>query len=146
MIRISKKIEYALMGLLHMSQKDWHDLTTARELAQSYSIPPELMGKVLQNLAKHDLIQSMQGVKGGYRLARSIDQVKMSEVIAAVEGPLKIVSCLKMKSSPECDQRYQCIIKNPMGIIQDKLEDFFSDLTLRDIENEMSFNIKQIQH
>lgn len=146
MIRISKKMEYALMGLLHMSHKGWHELTTAKELAQSYNIPPELMGKVLQNLARHDLIQSIQGAKGGYRLVRSIEQVKISEVLTAVEGPLKIVNCLKIKTVSECHQHYQCTIKTPMGIIQDKLDNFFSELTLQDIENDMETNLVQIQH
>ena len=146
MLRISKKMEYALMGLLHMSHKDWRELTTAKELAQSYNIPPELMGKVLQNLAKHKLILSMQGVKGGYRLVRSIDQVKLSDVITAVEGPLKIVNCLNIKTTPECHQHNQCTIKNPMSIIQNKLENFFSELTLQDIENDMISNLRQMQH
>ncbi|MCK5453178.1 MAG: Rrf2 family transcriptional regulator [Calditrichia bacterium] len=146
MLRISKKMEYALMGLLHMSHKDWRELTTAKELAQSYNIPPELMGKVLQNLAKHNLIESMQGVKGGYRLVRSIDQVKLSDVITAVEGPLKIVNCLKIKTTPECHQHHRCTIKNPMGIIQNKLENFFSELTLQDIENDMTSNLRLMQH
>jgi Rrf2 family protein len=139
-------MEYALMGLLHMSHKGWHELTTARELAKSYNIPPELMGKVLQNLARHNLIQSVQGVKGGYRLVRSIEQVKISEVLVAVEGPLKIVNCLKIKTMSDCHQHYQCTIKTPMGIIQNKLEDFFSELTLQDIEKDMSSNLGQIQH
>jgi Rrf2 family protein len=146
MIRISKKMEYALMGLLHMSHKEWQELTTAKELALSYNIPPELMGKVLQNLARHNLIQSIQGVKGGYRLVRPIDQVKMSDVIAAVEGPLKIVNCLKIRKSTECHQHYQCTIKNPMGIIQNKLEKFFNELTLQDIENDMTASISQMHH
>ena len=146
MLRISKKMEYALMGLLHMSHKDWRELTTAKELAQSYNIPPELMGKVLQKLTKRKVIESMLGVKGGYRLMRSIDQVKMSDVIAAVEGPLKIVNCLRIKTTSECHQHHQCTIKNPMGIIQNKLENFFSELTLQDIENDMTSNLRQMQH
>ena len=145
MIRISIKMEYALIGLLHMSHKDWHQLTTAKELAHSYNIPPELMGKVLQKLARHKLIQSTQGVNGGYRLNRTIDQVKISEVMAAVEGPLKIVNCLQLKESPECHQHFQCTIKNPMGVIQNKLEHFFSELTLQDIENDMTEKHSQLQ-
>ena len=134
------------MGLLHMSHKEWHQLTTARELALSYNIPPELMGKVLQKLARHNLIQSLQGVNGGYRLIRSIDQVKVSEVMAAVEGPLKIVNCLQLRERPACHQHFQCTIKNPMGVIQNKLENLFNELTLQDIENDMADSQKHFQH
>ena len=76
---------------------------------------------------------------------RSIEQVKMSDIITAVEGPLKIVNCLRIKTTPECHQQYHCTIKYPMGIIQDKLENFFSELTLQDIENDMTGHFRQIR-
>jgi len=137
MIRISKKIEYALMGLLHMSRKNLDELTSAKELSQAYNIPPELMGKVLQNLVRYEVIESVQGVKGGYRLRQSINHIKLSDVIAAVDGPLKIVNCFNVQNSFECHQHFQCTIKNPMEFIQRKLSVFFNNVSLQDIENDM---------
>ena len=143
MIRISKKIEYALMGLLHMAQKHPNELTSAKELSQAHNIPPELMGKVLQNLARYEIIESVQGVKGGYRLQQSIDRVKLSDVIAAVDGPLKIVNCFKVKNALECHQHFQCTIKNPMEFIQRKLTVFFNNVSLQDLEKDMVIHSKR---
>ncbi|UCF64249.1 MAG: Rrf2 family transcriptional regulator [bacterium] len=137
MIRISKKIEYALMGLLYMARKNLNELTSAKELSQAYNIPPELMGKVLQNLARFEIIESVQGVKGGYRLRQPVNRIKLSDVIAAVDGPLKIVNCFKVQNSFECHQHFQCTIKNPMEFIQRKLTVFFNNVSLQDIENDM---------
>ncbi len=139
MLRISKKVEYALISLLHMSRKSNGHLTTARELAQTYQIPPELMGKVLQQLTKSGFIESVQGMKGGYRLNKLLDQMSLVSVFSAVDGPIKIVSCLKKsQDNPQCHQTYHCTIKSPMEIIQKKLEKIFSELSLRDIENDLA--------
>ena len=66
MLRFSKKVEYALIAMLYMADKDPGELTTARELSDKYDISLELMGKLLQSLTRHDLITSVQGAKGGY--------------------------------------------------------------------------------
>lgn len=140
MMRIGKKVEYALIGLLHMSQKDNRQLTTAKELAQTYHIPQELMGKVLQQLARRGLIRSVQGVKGGYRIHGPIYKISLSQVYNAIEGPIKIVSCICKKNRLICEQRSFCIIKNPMEVLQEKLEELFCQLTLEDLRNEVFQN------
>lgn len=140
MMRISKKVEYALIGLLHMSQKDRQQLTTAKELAQTYHIPPQLMGKVLQQLARRRLIRSVQGVKGGYRIHEPIHKLNFSQVYDAIEGPIKIVSCMYKKNRSICEQHSFCIIKNPMEVIQEKMEKLFRQLILEDLRNEVFQN------
>lgn len=140
MLRISKKVEYALIGLLHMSQKDGQELTTAKELANTYHIPQELMGKVLQQLARRQLIQSVQGVKGGYKIRQSTEQITLSLIYDVIDGPFKIVSCIHKKDRLDCEQHNFCTIRNPMEIIQGKLEKFFEQLTLKDLEQEIFQN------
>jgi Rrf2 family protein len=138
MLRMSKKMEYALISMLHMSQKEPHELTTAKELAHGYNIPQELMGKVLQKLAKEGMVNSVQGVKGGYRLERSAGSIHLSEIYRALEGPMTIVTCIKAQDFENCAQQHFCNIRNPMEIIQQKLEKFFHSVTLKDLKVEMN--------
>ena len=70
MLKLSKKVEYGLISMMHMDSVQSGDLATARKLSEHYNIPGELLGKVLQSLAKGRLIVAAQGAKGGYRLAR----------------------------------------------------------------------------
>ena len=142
MLRISKKVEYALIGLLHMSQKDDQALTTAKELANTYHIPQELMGKVLQQLARRELIRSVQGAKGGYKLQDPGKRITLNVIYEAIDGPFKIVNCIHMKDRRDCEQHYFCTIRNPMEIIQSKLEIFFEQLTLKDLESEIFQNFQ----
>lgn len=143
MLRISKKVEYALIGLLHMAQKNGQELTTAKELANTYHIPQELMGKVLQQLARRELILSVQGVKGGYKIRQSTEQITLSLIYDVIDGPFKIVSCIHTNDRLDCEQHSFCTIRNPMEIIQNKLELFFSQLTLKDLEREIFIGRKK---
>lgn len=137
MLKISKKVEYALIGMLHMSMKKQEELTTAKELSACYNIPLDLMGKVLQRLAKTGLIRSEQGVKGGYQLNIALPEMSIGTILQVVDGPVKIVNCIRLEDHLNCEQESHCIIRNPMLVIQERLDDFFKNLSLQDIREEM---------
>jgi len=128
MLKLSKKVEYGLISLMHMDSVQSGNLATARELSDLYNIPAELLGKVLQSLAKSALIVSAQGAKGGYRLARPLDRVTLGEVVEAVEGPMHITMC---QNDPACcDQYPTCNIKQPVFQVQKQLTDYMYGLPL----------------
>ena len=128
MLKLRKKTEYGLISMMHMDSVRQGDLATARELSELYNIPAELLGKVLQSLAKAGLIVSAQGAKGGYRLARSIDRVTLGEVVEAVEGPMHITACQGDPSS--CERYSTCNIRGPVFEVQKQLTDYMNGLPL----------------
>ena len=71
MLRLSKKADYALMAMKHLAMRPDAPSASAREIAEQYDIPIELMAKVLQRLARRGLLTSHQGTRGGYRLGRA---------------------------------------------------------------------------
>ncbi len=66
-----KKADYALIAMKHLAIRPDAASASAREIAEQYDIPVELMAKVLQRLARRGLVTSHQGTRGGYRLARA---------------------------------------------------------------------------
>src|SRR5688572_10181590 len=67
MLRLSKKADYALMAMKHLAQySPGAQSTSAREIAEQYDIPIELLAKVLQRLVRTGLLVSTQGTRGGY--------------------------------------------------------------------------------
>ena len=77
MLRLSKKADYALIAMKHLAQKHRADATCAREIAEQYDIPLELMAKVLQRLVRSRLLVSTQGTRGGYMLGRPANTVSV---------------------------------------------------------------------
>ncbi len=128
MLKLNKKVEYGLIALMHMDSKPTGELATAREISESYKIPPEILGKVLQSLAKAGLVASVQGAKGGYRLMKPAEEVTLGAVVEAVEGPTQLASC---QSDPACCQQFtNCTIKEPVFRVQRQLTEYMFGLPL----------------
>lgn len=128
MLTLSKKVEYGLIAVLHMANLRPGELATAKEIAELYHIPGELMGKVLQALARAKLIVSSQGARGGYHLQRTVESVTLGEVIEAVEGPVMLAQC---QENPEnCQQFHNCTIKEPIHQVHLQLVNFIHGLSL----------------
>ena len=119
MLRLSKKAEYALMALKDLASRSETEATSAREIAERYGIPVELMAKVLQRLVRCDLLASHHGMRGGYHLARPSGQISVAEVIEAIDGPVMVTACASMDD--DCDQFANCNIRDPLWRIKDQI-------------------------
>ena len=144
MLKLSKKTEYAIIALMHMAEHSYDKLNTAKEIAEEYNIPRELMNKVLQKLAKADIIISHQGVKGGYQLQRPINDINFNIIISAVDGPISLMDCVHLDACG-CDQMDYCNIKTPMEFIQSELLQFFNGITLQDFKKKSKRKIPLMQ-
>ena len=135
MLRFSKKVEYALIALIDLASSKDNEPITTKTVAKNYQLPYELLGKVMQTLAKQGVLHSVQGVKGGYVLGKSPDKISIKEVIEILEGPISITSCggTGHIDHAECDLLSTCTIKSPMEIIQNELEKYFANISLKDL-------------
>ncbi len=121
------------MALLHMDSLDPDALVTAKELSEQYCMPAELLGKVLQTLARADVVESVHGAHGGYRLKRALDTLTLGDVVHAVEGTVLLVRC---HETPEtCDQYKSCNIREPVLRIQDQLKEYLGAFRLSEFRN-----------
>lgn len=128
MLKLSKKVEYALISMMHMDSRPNGDLATARGISEDYHIPGELLGKVLQALAKAQLIRSVQGSRGGYQLMRPLEKTTLGEVVQAVEGPVQIAAC---QGDPACCEQFtKCNIRKPVFRVQQQLLGYMFGLPL----------------
>ena len=119
MLRLSKKADYALLAMRHLAAHGERDAVSARELAETYDIPPELLAKVLQKLVRAHLLDSHQGIRGGYGLARPAIAMSVADVIQAVDGPLRVTACSEDDHS--CDQYSKCNVRDPLWRIKDRI-------------------------
>ncbi len=129
MLKLTKKIEYALIALQHMQGKNRNDITSAKEIAENFDLPISLLAKVLQQLAKHKIIMPIQGPNGGYQLNKSLDKIKLNDFIEIIEGPVGLVDCLH---DPDCGHIGTCNIRLPIERVNNTIKDLFSNMTLAD--------------
>ena len=135
MLRLSKKADYALLALRHMAAHSERPAHSARELAEAYDIPAELLAKVLQSLVRAGLLASHQGIHGGYGLSRSSDLISVADVIQAIDGPLTVTACSDTDHS--CDQYAKCNIRDPLWRIKDRIISALSATSVSDLAVDM---------
>lgn len=132
MLKLSKKVDYALMALMHLAQQEGSSST--REIAAGYGLPQDLLAKILQKLTREGLVVSHQGTKGGYRLARPADAINVVQVIEGVEGTLSLTQCFTDVGA--CDQIDTCNIKSPLQRLNDHVLQTLSRVTIASMCNE----------
>lgn len=133
MVRLSKKVEYGLMALRHIAATRSGPVVTAREIADAYSIPYDLLAKVLQRLARAGVILSTQGVRGGYMLARNPSEIPVSRVIRVIEGTAPAITQCMSEGPGSCGVFDVCTIKSPLLKVQANIERAFDSMTLAEI-------------
>ena len=134
MLRLTKKADYGLMALKYLaeqSQTSAHPAQSAKDIAQAYHIPPPLLAKILQTLARAGLLVSHAGTNGGYALARPANAISAFEVIRAIDGPLFITSCITIHGA--CDLAGHCTIKEPLRKVNDSIKDLLSNIYISDL-------------
>ena len=132
MLRLSKKADYALMAMKHLAQNGGGShSTSAREIAEQYDIPIELMAKVLQRLVRAGLLVSTQGTRGGYTLGRAPRSISVADVIQAIDGPVTVTACSNEKN--DCEQYSKCSIRDPLWQIRERIIAALGTVTLSEI-------------
>ena len=134
MLRLSKKADYALMAMKHLAQSSSTSSTSAREIAEQYDIPIELMAKVLQRLVRIGLLASTQGTRGGYTLGRPPMAISVVDVIEAIDGPFTVTACSTEKN--DCEQYSKCSVRDPLWQIRERIAAALGTVTLAEIAAE----------
>ena len=133
MLRFTKRADYGLMAIHYIAVNEGLGAMSAKRIAEEFTIPPELMAKILQRLAKKRLIVSSSGPKGGYVLARRPAQISVGEVVRAVEGPINIVSCLE---DTDCPQIARCNLRRPVQKIQAAITQMLDTMSLAELTSD----------
>ena len=120
MLRLSKKTDYALIALSYMAAPGQRSVVSAREMSERHDLPLELLAKVLQRLVQKRLLTSVQGINGGYRLARPATQMSVAQVVEAIDGPLMLTACADASDDP-CTQYSKCNIRDPLHRIRERI-------------------------
>ena len=134
MLRLSKKADYALIAMKHLATRTDTSSSSAREIAEQYDIPLELMAKVLQRLARRGLLTSHQGTRGGYRLSRAASAISVADIIQAIEGPLTVTAC--SSEAENCGQYAKCSVRDPLWRIKDRIVSALATCSLQEVAAE----------
>lgn len=110
-MRISTRGDYACRALLSLAiHRDEAKPTSVRDIAERTGLPQPYLEQILLALKGAGLVKSKRGVGGGYVLSRSSEEIKLSEIVSAVDGPIALGDFGQPHQDGACDHEGQCVL------------------------------------
>lgn len=148
MLKVNKKVEYALMALKFMADKarpnsnGQHTLTSAREICDEFNTPFDTTAKVMQLMNNQEILKSVKGIKGGYSLNKDLSEITYMNLVRLIEG--KVVGRVCVTDKGTCELFGKCNLATPLELLNRKLNLFLETLTLADLLQGAEFNPQHI--
>lgn len=128
----SKKCELAIQATLFLSIKSDSIVFNATEISKELKVPKEFVSKMLQTLTDSGIIGSKKGKNGGFFLARKPENIKLIEIVKAIDGDKVFKSCVL--GFPNCGDDYPCPVHDKWGKIRDEAFKMLSEETLEELK------------
>lgn len=131
-MRMARLTDYALLLLFSLAHDGQPVVRNARDLARATGLPLPTVSKLLKALLQGGLLESHRGIKGGYSLARSPQEISLAEVIRAVEGPIGLTEC-SIHPDGGCTRAKGCPVGGSMRRVSSALRHALERLALSDL-------------
>ena len=136
--------EYALHSLLVLAARS--EPVSARDLARFQKLPERFLAKIFTRLEKAGLVDAIEGVNGGFRLARAPEQITLRDVLEAADPNRTLFECAEIrrhcalfgKEAPSWSVSGMCRIHLFMKEAEDALQGFLASKTIADLGREFS--------
>ena len=132
-MRLTSKGRYAVMAMADLAKINTDLPTNLTEISLRQGISISFLEQIFLKLKKNNLVKSSRGPSGGYLLAQSPEEIKLSSIIKAVDERIKTLGC-KRESKKGCNGKsIKCITHNLWDDLENHINKFFEDNTLNDI-------------
>jgi Rrf2 family protein len=125
MLTITKKADYGLLLLSSLATAPPQDFIALRRIAEASDLPYKFLSQIAAALKGAGIIESKEGLGGGYRLKKAPDQIRIDTIITTLDGPIAPTGCLrgkKCKFAPMCGHQQ---IMNKVGqLVQESLSKY----------------------
>lgn len=122
------------MALQFMALRGADEVVSVKEMAEYFDLSFDFLSKSLQLLQRAGIVQSQQGKRGGYQLARAATEVSIADVVAAVEGRKTLVRCHADDDDDcSCNRYENCTIKDPIQKIQHKIDEVLASMSIAEM-------------
>ncbi len=132
----SKSAEYAIQAMIYLALNGNNDKIMVSEIAENYDIPRHFLAKLVQSLAKHHLVQSTRGRGGGIRLNKPASEIKIIDIVRAVDGPPPEVDMCVI-GLDECSDDVPCPLHEQWKLIKDQISALLNQDNLENLAREV---------
>jgi Rrf2 family protein len=128
MLQVSRKFEYGMHAVTYLAMNGPERVVTVKELATEIGFSQVFLAKAMQSLNKAGITRSVQGVKGGYMLARLPEEITVGDIGVAIEGEPHLMRCSQVDC--QCEIESNCTHKGYMFNLQKRIQQLLAETTV----------------
>ena len=134
-MKLTSKGRYAVMALTDLAIFYKNGPVSLRDISSRQNISILYLEQIFLKLKKNNLVQSIRGTKGGYKLSRNAKEIKLSEIFSAVNENVKTVRCIKHLKKGCNGKSIKCNTHNLWDELDCYINSFFEKKLLSDLAN-----------
>jgi len=138
----SKKCEYGMQSVLFLAAQETGTVVSAEAISQILKIPREFVSKILQSLRDSGIIRSTKGKSGGFCLAKPASEIKLINVVEAIDGLEMFNNCVL--GFPDCSPDTPCPVHDSWGALRTQAFKMLSDETLDKLKDKTLIKIQSL--
>ena len=137
-MKLSTKGRYATRILLCISRLQGDQPVPKKRISEQEGISTDYIEQIIVPLKNAGLVNSVRGLRGGFRLARPSAEITVYDILAASEGDINLVGCL----SEGCSRSDSCVVQRVWQGASDQLREYFTKITLKELHDDYDKKIE----
>jgi Rrf2 family protein len=133
---LTAKGKYGLKAVAHLAGLKPATMAQATDISGANNIPKKFLDAILGELRNAGIVYSRKGRGGGYRLARPASEIRLGEVVRALDGPIAPIACARRTSyqpCQDCADVKRCKVRLAMTKVRDAMSDILDTTTVADM-------------
>ncbi len=136
-MKLSNKGRYGVRAIFDIAFHNQGKATQIKDIAERQAIPPRFLEQIFQDLKRAGLVSSKRGPRGGYQLARPPAEIRIGDIVRALEGPISLTGSAsangKAKAKDEGDATSRAVTEEAFEDLSEQIEACFDAKTIEDL-------------
>ncbi|MDC3069397.1 Rrf2 family transcriptional regulator [Candidatus Pelagibacter sp.] len=132
-MKLSSKGRYAVMALVDLARFNEINPVSLRDISLRQGISLDYLEQIFSKLRKNEIVQSVRGTQGGYVLNKKAREIKLTNILDAVDEKVKTVQCKKELKKGCNGKATKCLTHNLWDELETHINNFFDKKSLEDL-------------
>lgn len=128
---LSSACRYGILAAIHLARQDSDGYVPVRQIASSLEVSSPFLSKIMQQLVNADLLHSLRGPTGGVKLARRTRDIRVNDIVLAIDGAKMLESCVL--GLPGCGSKAPCPMHADWAVVRERFCKMLEETTLEDL-------------
>ncbi len=139
-MKISTRSRYGLRALVELALHDSDSPVMMQTIAENQNVSRKYLDTIFASLKSAGLIRSRRGIGGGHMLTRPPEQIRLNEILVALEGPFSLVDCVHAPQT--CSRSELCVTRDVWSDVGKAIEGVLQGITLADLVRQHYLNVR----